>query len=108
MLFEQTGLHDVAGVRIAPKMAISQLGHHASARGTFDESLHDEERFIDFLDRAGILADGGEHVNVSLKKMLTTSYLCFCFQCHDVNIIDAHKSPNYYNAWRKKKKNFGY
>ena len=40
-------------------MAISQFGHHASARGPFDESFHNQEGFVYLLHRAGILADGG-------------------------------------------------
>ena len=40
-------------------MLISQFGDHTTTGRALDEALHDEERLIDLLYRAAVLADGG-------------------------------------------------
>ena len=56
---EQSGLHDVATIRIAPEVLIGKFRHHASARRALDKSFHDEERLINLLHGSGIFANGG-------------------------------------------------
>ncbi len=42
-------------------MVVGQFGHFTSARRAFQKSLFDEERFINFLDGSGLLADSGRY-----------------------------------------------
>ena len=53
----------VAGqlLRRNAEVLVCQRRHLTSSRRAFDETFLDEEWFIDFLERAGVLADGGSN-----------------------------------------------
>ena len=53
---KQTGLHDVATVRITSEVAIGLFCHHTTTRRTFDKALHDEEWLVNLLDGTRILS----------------------------------------------------
>ena len=55
-------------------MSVCQLRHHAATRRALDEALHDEERFIDFLDGACVLADGGGYGGKSYRTAAELVY----------------------------------
>ena len=57
-LFKQCWFHDVSCIWIASEVTVCQLGNHAPPGSALDETLHNEEWLIDFLDSAGILANG--------------------------------------------------
>ena len=58
ILLEQSRLHDVARVRVAPEVTVCQLRNHTSARRALDESLHDEERLVHLFHSTRILTNG--------------------------------------------------
>ena len=54
-------------------MVVGKLSGHAAARGSLDESLHDEVRLVHLLDGSGILADGcgnRSHAHRSAMKLV--------------------------------------
>ena len=53
---KQVWLSCIATVEVSPEMLVGQFGGHTSAGSAFEESFHDEERLIDLLQSAGVLA----------------------------------------------------
>lgn len=56
---EQRGLCGRRHVAETSEMTVGEFGDLATARRAFQEAFLDEERFVDLLDCAGMLADGG-------------------------------------------------
>ena len=60
-LSKQSGLHQVAFVKISAQMFVGQMGGHAPSWRSFDESFHDKERLVHLFHRARIFANGGRN-----------------------------------------------
>ena len=53
---KQVSLHNIACIRISAEMLVGKRRCHSASRRALDETLHDEERLVNLLYGAAILA----------------------------------------------------
>ena len=102
-LLKQVSLHNIACIRISAEMLVGKRRCHSASRRALDETLHDEERLVNLLYGAAILAycrgnsayayrtatelvdDGGENLIINLIQAILVDIECL--ERHLGNIV---------------------